>query len=152
LSFVAIMNRIVLLNLEENKSIAFTKYSAEATLYPRWDLCTMSPRRTCTPTITVSDRQPENDFVVLSNCDHVITSVGTFGWWAAWIANGVTTYYKWPVQPNTYVGNQYNKDFTDFFYPNWPGRQLQPYVDSTYQNNNKSLYQPHLKDSNCIIF
>ena len=66
-------------------------------------------------------RRPENDFVVLSNCDHVITSVGTFGWWAAWIANGVTTYYKWPVQPNTYVGNQYNKDFTDFFYPNWIG-------------------------------
>lgn len=65
--------------------------------------------------------RPEYDFAVLSNCDHVITSVGTFGWWAAWIANGVTTYYKWPVKPNTSVGNQYNKDFTDFFYPDWIG-------------------------------
>ena len=69
----------------------------------------------------LKNNKPEVDFAILSNCDHVITSVGTFSWWAGWLANGITTYYKWPVKPNTYVGDQYRKDFTDFFYSDWIG-------------------------------
>ncbi|CAL1547524.1 unnamed protein product [Lymnaea stagnalis] len=32
-------------------------------------------------------------FGVLASCDHVIISGGTYGWWAAWLANGITIYY-----------------------------------------------------------
>eukprot|EP01067_Filipodium_phascolosomae_P002727 Filipodium_phascolosomae@DN2478_c0_g1_i1.p1 len=30
---------------------------------------------------------PEVDLAILANCDHTILTVGTFGWWAAWLAN-----------------------------------------------------------------
>lgn len=69
----------------------------------------------------LTNNKPEVDFTILSNCDHVITSVGTFGWWMGWLANGLTLYYKWPARPNTFVGSQYNKNFTDFFYTDWIG-------------------------------
>ncbi|CAC5358221.1 FUT1_2 [Mytilus coruscus] len=69
----------------------------------------------------LTNDKPEVDFTILSNCNHVITSVGTFGWWMGWIANGLTIYYKWPARPNTFLGSQYNKNFTDFFYPDWVG-------------------------------
>lgn len=37
------------------------------------------------------------DMAILSLCDHTIMTVGSFGWWAAWLANGTTIYYKnWP--------------------------------------------------------
>ncbi|XP_063447312.1 galactoside alpha-(1,2)-fucosyltransferase 1-like [Mytilus trossulus] len=69
----------------------------------------------------LTNNKPEVDFTIISNSDHVITSVGTFGWWMGWLANGLTLYYKWPTRPNTFVGSQYNKNFTDFFYTDWIG-------------------------------
>ena len=35
------------------------------------------------------------DFAILSSCDHMITTRGTFGWWAGWIVKGTTVYYKY---------------------------------------------------------
>ena len=40
------------------------------------------------------DGSRDEDFAILSNCDHVIMSTGSFGWWAAWMANGTTIFYK----------------------------------------------------------
>jgi galactoside 2-L-fucosyltransferase 1/2 len=36
------------------------------------------------------ERSPAIDLAIASLCDHAIITVGTFGWWAAWFANGVT--------------------------------------------------------------
>ena len=57
------------------------------------------------------------DMCVLSRCDHVIMSVGTFSWWAAWLAGGVTVYYDlWP-KTDTWLGN--NVRHSDYFLPSW---------------------------------
>ena len=37
------------------------------------------------------------DLAILSQCEHMIMSVGSFSWWAAWFVNGTTIYYNgWP--------------------------------------------------------
>jgi galactoside 2-L-fucosyltransferase 1/2 len=51
------------------------------------------------------------DLAILSSCDHSIMTVGTFGWWAGWLANGTTVYYKGIAW---YPRNQY-------FWPGWIG-------------------------------
>lgn len=66
-------------------------------------------------TVVDSSRYSDTDFIdlaVLSLCDHVIISTGSYGWWAGWLAGGETVYYKhWPrrgsvleqkVNPNEY--------------------------------------------------
>jgi len=57
------------------------------------------------------------DIGLLSMCDGVIISTGTYGWWGAWLANKTTIYYSdWPR-----VGSPLYNRFTrsDFFPPNW---------------------------------
>ena len=57
------------------------------------------------------------DFGVLSRCDHTIMTVGSFGWWAAWLVNGTTVYFKdWPKQGSS-LDLKYNK--AEYFYPHW---------------------------------
>jgi galactoside 2-L-fucosyltransferase 1/2 len=36
------------------------------------------------------ERSPAVDLAIASLCDHAIITFGTFGWWAAWFANGLT--------------------------------------------------------------
>jgi galactoside 2-L-fucosyltransferase 1/2 len=58
------------------------------------------------------------DLIMLSKCDVVIMTTGTYGWWAAWLADrNVTIYYKgWPRDQS----ELYNKFVsTDFFPPHW---------------------------------
>jgi galactoside 2-L-fucosyltransferase 1/2 len=58
------------------------------------------------------------DLIMLSKCDVVVMTTGTFGWWAAWLANRkLTIYYsRWPR-----VGSDIDKMFVrnDFFPPDW---------------------------------
>ena len=35
------------------------------------------------------------DFAILSSCDHMIITRGTFSWWAGWMVKGTTIYYKY---------------------------------------------------------
>ena len=57
------------------------------------------------------------DMCVLSLCDHVIMSVGTFSWWSAWLAGGVTVYYDlWPL-PDTWFHSHVSH--ADYFLPSW---------------------------------
>ena len=59
------------------------------------------------------------DLAILARCDHIVMSVGTFGWWAAWLANGTTVYYAdWP-RPATMLSEHCNK--SDYFPPHWIG-------------------------------
>lgn len=52
---------------------------------------------------------PIEDLAILSSCDHVITTVGTFGWWGGFLSGGTVVYYKYPMKENSTVRIQYNK-------------------------------------------
>jgi len=48
--------------------------------------------------VTLSQNQSAAvDFAALTMCDGLVISTGSFGWWAAWLANKTTVYYaNWP--------------------------------------------------------
>ena len=57
------------------------------------------------------------DLAVLSMTNHTVISVGTFSWWAGWLAGGHVIYYRnWPT-PRSEVAQQYEHD--DYFLPKW---------------------------------
>ena len=59
------------------------------------------------------------DLAILSLCDHVIFTVGTYGWWGAWLAGGMVIYYKdWP-KPASAIYKTVTKG--DYFLPHWTG-------------------------------
>ena len=57
------------------------------------------------------------DMGMLSLCNHSIISVGTFGWWGAWLANGHVVYYDGFPLPGTKVFYETVKE--DYFPENW---------------------------------
>lgn len=61
------------------------------------------------------------DMAILALCDHFISTVGTFGWWIAWLAGGNVTYYKWPARENSIFREAFDAEYKSFFYPNWVG-------------------------------
>ena len=62
-------------------------------------------------------QSPGQDMAILARCDHTIMSTGTYGWWAAWLAGGVTVYYKdWPRTGSELYGVFRSEDF---FPPEW---------------------------------
>ena len=61
------------------------------------------------------------DLAVLSLCDHMIITTGTFSWWAGWLAGGTTVYYKHPVYYKSRLRKQFSENYTDYFYPQWIG-------------------------------
>ena len=42
----------------------------------------------------LSGISPAIDMAVLSSCDHMIMSIGTFGWWSSWLNQGQRVYNK----------------------------------------------------------
>jgi len=68
--------------------------------------------------IVFSSKHPQViDLAILSRCKHTIMSVGSFGWWAAWLANGTTIYYAdWP-RPVSMLEYHVNK--MDYFPRHW---------------------------------
>ena len=62
----------------------------------------------------------EEDFVLMSCCDHMIMTVGTFGWWASWLTSrrgGTSMYFNHPFM----TGSELNRelDRKDVFPSNW---------------------------------
>lgn len=57
------------------------------------------------------------DLAILASCDHVIMSVGTFGWWAAWLAGGEVVYYKYPAREGSVLRKYMN--YSDFYPDRW---------------------------------
>ena len=65
----------------------------------------------------VTTGDPIVDMAVLAQCRHSIVTVGTFGWWSAWLANGTTVYYgDWPAQGSSLAAATRHRDY---FYPHW---------------------------------
>ncbi|XP_046371375.2 galactoside alpha-(1,2)-fucosyltransferase 2-like isoform X2 [Haliotis rufescens] len=70
------------------------------------------------------ERNPfQVDLAVLAHCNHSIMSVGTFGWWASFLAGGETIYYKHPARDGSSLRKQFSANMSDYFYPGWIGME-----------------------------
>ena len=68
-------------------------------------------------TVTEPGRHYGVDMAMLAACDAVVVSSGSFGWWAAWLANGTTVYYRnWP-QPRSKLALEFRRE--DYYPPKW---------------------------------
>ncbi|XP_013418709.2 galactoside 2-alpha-L-fucosyltransferase 3 [Lingula anatina] len=57
------------------------------------------------------------DLAILSLCQHMIISTGTYGWWAAFLTGGTTIYYRdWP-KAGSWLYDQVFKE--DYFVRGW---------------------------------
>jgi len=59
------------------------------------------------------------DLAILSSCDHTIMSVGTFGWWAGYLAGGIVVYYRNFPRKDGNLMPHFSRE--DFFPPEWVG-------------------------------
>lgn len=62
---------------------------------------------------------PIQDLAVLTSCDHVLTTSGSFGWWAGFLSRGIVVYFKYPMIEGTFERTEYNYD--DYFPHDWIG-------------------------------
>ena len=60
----------------------------------------------------------ETDLAILASCNHSIITVGTFGWWGAWLADGQVVYYNGfpPLRPKYFTRKQVQNDY---YLPQW---------------------------------
>lgn len=57
------------------------------------------------------------DLAILAACNHTVITAGTFGWWAAWFVNGITTYYSGFPRPGSLLSNR--SHLGEYYPPNW---------------------------------
>jgi len=57
------------------------------------------------------------NLAVLAACNHTIITVGSFGWWAAWLSNGITVYYKNFPRFNSSLADEYVHE--DYYPDKW---------------------------------
>lgn len=98
--------------------------------------------------IVKKNNEPVVDMAILAACHHIILSVGTFGWWAAFLgpdAKGGTVVYYDSVFVMEHEVNNGNVVLSDFYPPNWIAlssnlvqTNLQSFA-SVIQNGEKSL-------------
>jgi len=59
------------------------------------------------------------DFALLTTCDHVIVTSGTFGWWGAWLSGGRTVYFAGFPRENSSLDKAMNR--SDYYPSHWIG-------------------------------
>ena len=64
--------------------------------------------------------EPMHDMAILSLCNHVVISTGTFGWWGAWLAGGTVVYCSDYPRPGSYLAN-HSLFREDYYPPSWIG-------------------------------
>ncbi|XP_055898913.1 galactoside alpha-(1,2)-fucosyltransferase 2-like [Biomphalaria glabrata] len=67
----------------------------------------------------LSNGSTEYHFAILSGCDHVILTGGTFGWWIAWLVNGITIYYEDFVRKGSNLYKGFSEE--DYYPSGWIG-------------------------------
>ena len=69
--------------------------------------------------IVIEGNDPATDMAILSMCNDSIVTVGTFGWWSAWLAGGKTVYFQdWPRKGSSLAEAT---SHADYFPRNWIG-------------------------------
>ncbi|XP_053392394.1 galactoside 2-alpha-L-fucosyltransferase Sec1-like [Mercenaria mercenaria] len=66
-----------------------------------------------------SFNDPGYDLALMTLCDHVVVTSGTFGWWGAWLSNGTAIYFNDYPRPNSLLDEQFSRE--DYYPPNWIG-------------------------------
>ena len=60
------------------------------------------------------------DLAALTLTDHMIVSIGTFGWWAGYLNPGTKTYMKDFIGADSDFSNNFDDlNATDYIYPGW---------------------------------
>ncbi|XP_064609840.1 galactoside alpha-(1,2)-fucosyltransferase 2-like [Liolophura sinensis] len=67
----------------------------------------------------ITGQEAEVDIAILSLCNHTIMTVGSYGWWSAWLAGGTTIYQIQQTIPGTELHKRFN--LTDYMLPDWIG-------------------------------
>ncbi|XP_069493923.1 galactoside alpha-(1,2)-fucosyltransferase 2-like isoform X2 [Ambystoma mexicanum] len=65
------------------------------------------------------EHNPGKDFALLAHCNHTIMTIGTFGYWAGYLAGGMTIYLTNFTLPNSPLLKLFRYDTT--FLPHWMG-------------------------------
>jgi len=66
-----------------------------------------------------SGHTPIVDMAIASLCDHAIMTVGTYGWWAAWFANGITITQRNLPRQGSALSIRLHR--SDHYKPQWIG-------------------------------
>jgi len=72
-----------------------------------------------TNTVYSSGHSPTVDMAIASLCDHAIITVGSYGWWVAWFANGITITQKDVPRNGSRLAKRLRRD--DYYKPEWIG-------------------------------
>ena len=97
----------------------------------------------------------EQDLALLSLCNHTITTVGTFSWWAGWLAGGEVSYYHQPYILTTRLGWGFIPE--DFFPSDWlpislmSRQDIERYIDSTWLGGTEPFREYFLGTQFCYV-
>lgn len=61
----------------------------------------------------------EVDIAIMMRCNHTLMTVGSYGWWTAWMNNGKTIYFNGYPRPNSQLAKQIVLE--DYRPPEWIG-------------------------------
>lgn len=64
---------------------------------------------------------PEIDMAILTLCNHTIITVGSFGWWGAYISGGITVYFSNYPHRGSFLATQF--DNSGYYLPEWIGME-----------------------------
>lgn len=67
------------------------------------------------------DKTAIHDLALLSRCNHTIMTVGSYGWWGAWLAGGQVVYSKDVHKSGSPLERVFSKHKKDYFMPQWVG-------------------------------
>ncbi|KAJ8318969.1 hypothetical protein KUTeg_004060 [Tegillarca granosa] len=62
----------------------------------------------------IENNTKEVDLSILAGCDHVIQTVGTFSWWAAWLAGGTSVYFQWPAREGSHIRKSFRNQMFQY--------------------------------------
>ena len=83
----------------------------------KWSMFNFRPRNS--PVVFSEGHTALEDMAILAACNHTIATVGTFGWWAGWLAGGDVVYYKHFPRPGSVLADHMNKE--DYYPKGWVG-------------------------------
>ncbi|XP_075045978.1 galactoside alpha-(1,2)-fucosyltransferase 2-like [Mixophyes fleayi] len=86
------------------------------------------------------ETSPLNDFAILVHCNHTIMTIGTFGYWAAYLAGGETIYLTNFTLPESNLLKIFR--YEDSFLPEWIGiaANMAPLLNSSKERTRNDTY------------